>query len=126
MQNLREDKNGEYRGYAAYLLAFTDHAQSYVKTITPSRKDPDSLVRNNAMRVIVAIARNYPTIELPVQEIVEAFQYPDTTDRNKAAFILVKMAKQEKYRSLLSLLIEQAVPIFLKMLRLDQPNNHEI
>jgi hypothetical protein len=122
VQILRADQNPTHRGYAVFLLAFTNNATSYVQTITPAIRDSSSLVRNNALRVLVDIAQNHLTVEIPIEAVVQALHYPDTTDRNKAAIVLEVLAKQTRYREVL---IEQAVPILLEMLKLEQPNNHK-
>jgi hypothetical protein len=122
VQILREDRNPMHRGYAVFLLAFTNDAASYVQSITPAIRDSSSLVRNNALRVLVDIAQNHLTVKIPIQEVVQALHYPNTTDRNKAASVLEVLAKQSEYREVL---IEQAVPILLEMLKLEQPNNHK-
>lgn len=122
VQILQEDRDETHRGNAVFLLAFTDDPASYVKTIAPAIRDSSGFVRNNVLRALIDIAREQPDIEIPVELVVEALRYPETTDRNKAAYILVELAKQPKYRQLL---MEQAVPILLDMLKLEQPNNHD-
>ena len=122
VQILYKERDAAHRGYAVFLLAFTDDVINYVHTITPAITDPSSLVRNNALRVLIHIAQDYPEIEMPIEHVIEALQYPDTTDRNKSAYILVELAKQADYHEFL---IEQAVPTLLEMLRLEQPNNHD-
>lgn len=121
IQILREDRDEWRRAHAAYLLTFTNDAADYVEWVTSSIRDSGSFVRNNVLRVLIDIAQDYPAIELPAELIVEALHYPDTTDRNKAAYLVVELAKQDRYRELL---IEQAVPVLLEMLKLTQPNNH--
>ncbi|MGD1950154.1 MAG: hypothetical protein ACFB14_10975 [Leptolyngbyaceae cyanobacterium] len=59
---------------------------------------------------------------MPIESIIEALQYPATTDRNKASWRLLELAKQDRYHQLI---IEQAVPVLLEMLKLQQPNNHD-
>ncbi|MEM1256395.1 MAG: HEAT repeat domain-containing protein [Cyanobacteria bacterium P01_H01_bin.21] len=124
IQILQADENEVHRGNAVYLLAFAflDDPESYVETITPAIKDSSSLVRNNALRVLGDISHNYPEVDLPVAAIIEALQYPATTDRNKASWRLLELAKQDRYHQLI---IEQAVPVLLEMLKLQQPNNHD-
>ena len=121
-QILQGDRDAAHRGYAVFLLAFTDDPTSYVQAITPAIKDSSSLVRNNALRVLIHIAQDYPEVPIPIAQVVEALGYPNTTDRNKAAYILVELAKRAEHRETL---IEQAVPILLEMLKLQQPNNHD-
>lgn len=122
MDILRADRNQTHRGYAVFLLAFTDDPASYVEIITPTLRDASGLVRNNALRVLIDIARNHPGVEIPVEEVIQALRYPDTSDRNKAAFVILELAKRAEYRNLL---IERAVPVLLEMLKLEQPNNHD-
>jgi len=62
------------------------------------------------------------TADYPVEDLIRALDFPDTTDRNKAAATLAMLAKTPKYRDAIR---ADAVPTLLKLLRLKQPNNHD-
>ena len=46
--------------------------------------------------------------------------YPESSDRNKAAWLLAGLAGRPEYREA----ILSAAPVLLRLLRLEQPNNH--
>ncbi len=120
------DSDENRRANAAFLLAYMDDGQKLVEILSQRLDDTSSLVRNNALRVMVVIAQCHPEIELPMHKVLEALHYPETTDRNKAAGVMYMIAQKPaslaKYRSVLN----QAVPVLLKMLALKQPNNHDL
>jgi hypothetical protein len=83
-------------------------------------------VRNNVIRVFSDIAQLHRDLTLPVEKIVKILDYPETTDRNKAsAVVLGIVADPTQLSRYKPLVMDQAVPIFLKTLRLQQPNNHD-
>lgn len=101
--------SSSYEEIANFLLAFID--------------DPSEHVRNNTMRVLGAIALKHRIKNLMLTPIIKALDYPYVTDRNKAAFVLFGIVKNspETHRYV----IKNATRILLKLLRLEQPNNHD-
>ncbi len=119
---LREDARPQFRGNAAFLLAHTHSGLSVVKYLLGAIRDPAEVVRNNSMRVLGEIAMKHPEIEIPVEPILEALNFPATTDRNKAGFTLISLSIKEKNKKLI---VHSVGPILLEMLKLQQPNNHD-
>lgn len=122
---LRDDKNVENRGAAAYLLAYSKDGPALVKILVPAFRDSSSLVRNNSMRVVHDIAAYHPELEVPLEPVLEALDYPDTTDRNKASAILDALLKRPDAARLHCPIATRAGATLLAMLRLQQPNNHD-
>ena len=119
---LKNDKQEAHRGKAAYLLAHIESADELVRALNPSIRDPSSYVRNNVMRVLALLVKDNRTVEVPLTEILQAIDFPDTTDRNKALYVLDGLAERPANREAIS---QQAGPLLLKLLRLQQPNNHD-
>lgn len=115
---LRRDAREAHRAAAAFLLAHTSNAQALADSLLPALRDPSSTVRNNAVRVLMALA--WQGADLPPAPFVEALRYPSTTDRNKAAYVLDALARRPGAGAE----IMPAVPALLDLLRLQQPNNH--
>ncbi|HUQ04844.1 MAG TPA: hypothetical protein VM261_20220 [Kofleriaceae bacterium] len=124
---LREDRREDFRGAAAYLLAYTHDGNELVRVLQPSIRDESSFVRNSVMRVLADIALHHPEIEIPLNPVLAALDFPTTTDRNKAAAVVAwtlekRGVSAETRRSV----IDHAGPTLLAMLRLQQPNNHDL
>ena len=82
----------------------------------------DAGVRNNAMRVFLYLVRFQPELDYPVADLIAALDFPSGSDRNKAGYTLAGLAAQPRYRDAIR---AGAAPIALRMLRLEQPNNHD-
>jgi hypothetical protein len=83
--------------------------------------DPVGGVRNNAMRVLMFLAQSRPDLDFPIDDLITAFDFPSSSDRNKAGYTLAALATQPRYRDAL----RAAVPTALRVLRLEKPNNHD-
>ena len=85
-------------------------------------RDPVAGVRNNAVRVLAVIAAKHPEIEIPLAPIIQVLNFPDATDRNKASYVIVSLAKKKEN---INLVKKSAGLILINMLKLQQPNNHD-
>ena len=122
MQIAIEDKDAVKRGTALILLAHTNDAARVMPVLTKAIYDPDEIVRNNAMLVMVSIANKGIDVDYPIADLAKALDFPTTRGRNKAVAVLDILAKSKKYRDAIR---QQAVPNLLKLLHLEQPNNHD-
>ncbi len=99
------------RAAASFLLAhaFLD-PQLLLNILMPSIKDPESVVRNNSMRVIYYLVRANPDLEIDIDEIVHVLDFPSFTDRNKALVVLRSLPLQnvesESLKRMVPILIE--------------------
>ena len=122
---LRTDRNSNKRAAAAFLIAYDKDGNKVVESLLPSVRDSSSIVRNNAMRVLAEIALRHQDVHIPLDPILQAINFPDTTDRNKAAAIIDRLLQRADSKKLHRRIINQAGEIVLAMLRLKQPNNHD-
>ncbi len=122
---LRDDSDESRRAAAAFLLAYSTDGIALVGQLLPAMRDGSSLVRNNVMRVLAEIARDHPEIAVPLEPVLEALDYPATTDRNKASAILEGLLLRPGAEALYPRIVERAGTTLLAMLRLQQPNNHD-
>jgi hypothetical protein len=120
---LHEDKNTQHRATAAFLLAHTHNAKKLVNELTKNIRDNSEDVRNNVMRVLGFISQFYPEVDLPTEAIAESLKFPTTTDRNKTLFALFSLSKKKDKRRYL---IKTCGPLLIAILKLQQPNNHDI
>ncbi len=119
---LREDADFEDRAHAAFLLAHIDDGAALVQLMLEAIDDPSSTVRNNALRVLGAVATDHPEVDIPLDPILRALDYPLTTDRNKVLYVLSGLAQRPGLQAEIA---ERAGDILLDILRLRQPNNHD-
>jgi len=116
------DKDPQHRAAALFLLAHTNNAKKLLPVLGDAIHDPDSGVRNNAMRIMMEMAAVDSNRDYPVKDLIAALEFPSADDRNKSAYVLVSLVKSLRYRAAID---KQAVPSLLKLLRLRQANNHE-
>ena len=127
-QVLRQEADARKRAAAAYLLAYAATPEKSVELLVPSTRDPDSLVRNNVLRVLMATqkAAERPLVDTAV--VVDALGMPETTDRNKASALLKALLddlKPEELKAQRASLIQQVGPQLVAMASLQQPNNRD-
>ncbi len=126
---LRDDGDARRRAAAAYLLAYAPDDAWVVAQLTRATRDGESLVRNNAMRVLAEIAYRHPKVAIPLAPVIDALDFPETTDRNKAAAILdgllARPGGDREREALRDEVLDRAGTILVAMLRLRQPNNHD-
>jgi hypothetical protein len=117
-----ESADATQRANAVFLLAHTNDAERLLPVLARAIYDPSGGVRNNAMRVLMSLAQTHPQLEFPIHDLILAFDFPSSSDRNKAGYTLAALAKQPKYRDAMR---AEAVPTALRVLRQQKPNNHD-
>jgi hypothetical protein len=110
------------RATALFVLAHTNDAQRLAPVLGRAIYDPESGVRNNAMRVLMFMAQRGADVDFPVRDLIAALDFPSSTDRNKAAYTVAALAGEPKYRDIIR---GEAVPAALRLLKLEKPNNHD-
>lgn len=110
------------RANALFVLAHTNDAARLAPVLGRAIYDPNGGVRNNAMRVLMFLAQKRPDVAFPIGDLISALDFPSSSDRNKAGYTVAALADVPKYRDAIR---ADAVPVALRMLRLEQPNNHE-
>lgn len=118
---LRDSSDAEHRALAAQIIAYTNDKQAIVEDLVFAMTDPDSDVRNNAMRALAVIAQYAPDkskkrIEVPFEPFVEMLNSPEWTDRNKSSFVLESLTATRNAK-LLRLLREKALHSLIEMSR---------
>jgi len=120
---LERSSDANQRANAVFLLAHIDDGKALIELLLPRVRDPSSLVRNNAIRVLDAIAHGHPELDVPLEPALQALRFPTTTDRNKALALLDALAEREELRQQI---VGQAGPTLVALLRLRQPNNCDL
>jgi hypothetical protein len=121
---LSDDHDGAHRAAAAFLLAYSKDGPALVELMVRAFRDSNAVVRNNAMRVVSDIAFYHAEIDVPLDPVIAALDYPATSDRNKAAAILDGLVERPGAVVNAPMIATRAGGTLLAMLRLEQPNNH--
>jgi len=118
---LHAARDPKLRAGAAFLVAHLRDGREVVAELLPALRDPAGLVRNNAMRVLQDIAHHHPEIPVPIEPALDALDFPETTDRNKALAMVDGLADRPEYHAA----ILARGGLLLALLKLQQPNNHD-
>jgi hypothetical protein len=121
---LHGDRDAKKRAAAAFALAYGRDRAQVVEALVPSIGDPESVVRNNVIRVLVEIQHEAHALVVPLPPLLRAMTFPTTTDRNKAAYALsfaVKVASAEQRAQV----IREVGDILVAMAAMKQPNNRD-
>lgn len=118
---LQNDKDPRKRQAAAYLLGHLKDGNEIIKIVAPFMRDSDSIVRNNAMRVVAETLSKVKNPDFPIEETVIALDFPYTTDRNKALYIISSLVVQPRYARYI---IDHAGSQLIDELKLSQDNLH--
>jgi hypothetical protein len=116
---LKESADEEQRAIAAYLMGYASDKASVLDDLQAALRDPDTTVRNNAMRSLGAfavLAVKEPGRKLRVQStwFIEALNSLEWQDRITAANILVTLTEARDGATLLQLR-ERALPALTEM-----------
>jgi hypothetical protein len=128
VQVLRQEPDGEKRGAAAFLLAYAATPEKGVQLLVPFIRDPSGGVRNNVLRVMIATQEqaDHPLVE--VATVVDALSLPQTSDRNKACYLLKMLLddlKPEQLQAQKAPLVRQLGAQLVTMASMQQPINRE-
>lgn len=118
----RHDKDEYRRAAAIFVLGHIKNDQELITAILPSIRDSSSLVRNNVMRVLGAVLSNNRTAQVSITEVCNALDYPSTTDRNKALYMIFSLINDQTNAEYVK---RHAGHYLMSTLKLQQPNNHD-
>jgi hypothetical protein len=110
------------RAMALFVLAHTNDARRLAPVLGRAIYDPSSGVRNNAMRVLMALAQSNADVDFPIRDLIAALDFPTGADRNKAASAVAALAAHARYRDIIR---AEAVPGALRLLKVEKANNHD-
>ncbi|HBC0468140.1 TPA: HEAT repeat domain-containing protein [Legionella pneumophila] len=111
------------RGLAIFILAHSSQYNELAHLLTELISDSSAHVRNNSMRVLGAIVSKKGIKSLDIDAILNALNYPNLTDRNKAAYVLLNIVLKDP--STHKKVIQRSGNTLIHLLKLKQPNNHD-
>ncbi len=125
LEIVKSDKRANYRASAAFLLAYwTDEKKKVVDSMVERIKDPDAVVRNNALRVLGDIAEFHKETPIPLGPFLPALDYPKVSDRSKALYVvhLLSLGSNQVREELL----KTSVPTLVNLMECKQPDHREL
>ncbi len=117
---LRHSSDASHRAWAAQVLGYAAiDNQKVIDDLVFGMSDPDSNVRNNAMRALAVRAvylQDHPNVHvhIPSLPFVRLLNSLDWTDRNKAGFALIQLSRKRDV-ALLKSLRKEALPALIEM-----------
>lgn len=123
LDTLNHDPNPERRAASAFLIGHFNDPKEIISLLLPHVNDGNNGVRNNVMRVIAATMSKANINQINAMPFLDLLNSPYTTDRNKALCVLYKAVESRDSKNLV---IQKGGDRLLALLRLKQPNNHDI
>jgi hypothetical protein len=123
ISTINSDPLPQRRTAAIYLIGYFNDPTEIISLLTKHVMDSDDGVRNSAMRVIGETMNKAKINEINVLPFLMLLDSPFNTDRNKALFVLLNAASSTSSKRLI---IREGNKRLVSLLRLKQPNNHNI
>ena len=120
---LNQSAQMDDRASAAYLLAYLNEPNKVSSLLIPAIKDSEPLVRNNVLRVLGDIAERNKDVVLPSKPFLEAMEFPRSSDRSKAVFVVLMMSSGSQ--QVREDVLKTSVPALLAMLKGNQPDQRD-
>lgn len=127
---LYHSSDADQRALAAEVIGYSADHRSVVPDLAYAMSDPDSDVRNNAVRALAIIAEygyDHPAtgIRVSPDPFINLLSSLDWTDRDKAGFALVQLT-QTRDPALLAALRQRALPSLIEMARWKNPGHADM
>jgi hypothetical protein len=92
---LRDSNDAKQRSTAAALLGYARRSPEQIKTLLNAILDPDSEVRNNAVRALFVLTsvKDAPRLEADVKPLVALLNSGVWSDRNKSSLLLDQLTR---------------------------------
>lgn len=121
---LRSSSDAEQRRIAAQMLGYANQSERQIADLVWASRDPDDLVRNNAMRALSVLANSKPGVAARIQAagFIEMLNSGKWSDRDKAGFLLDELSKWRAPKLLAALRV-QALESLLEMARWRSPGH---
>lgn len=118
-----KDERGQWRAASTYLLAYAKDGKSVVTQMIGRIRDPEALVRNNALRVLGDIAEYHAELVIPLPPVIQALEFPRVSDRSKALYVVyLHTMHSPKARDE----VMPAIPILVELIQSKQPDHKEL
>lgn len=122
-KTIESDKSLVRQRAALFLLAFYKNPQEVADILNKVLRDPSFHIRHDALRVYGVLLQKAPWIHTRVDLFIPSCFSMHEAERNKSLIVLNELSKQKKYQKTIT---SQLNLQLLKLLKLKQPNNHDL
>lgn len=122
IDTLNKDRSPQRRAAAVLLMGHFSDPKEIISLLLPHVNDKNDEVRNNVSRVIGATMEKANIHDIDVKPFLAFLNSPYTTDRNKALYVLSAATSPASKQQI----IEHSNNQLIALLKLKQPNNHDI
>jgi hypothetical protein len=121
---LASGRDANQRQAAAELLGYAKQSKQQMDALAHAARDPDSGVRNNAVRALAVLAASGPktAAQIPAPEFIAMLASGSWSDRNKSSWLLERLTKSRDPK-LLGELRSQALEPLIEMARWRAPGH---
>jgi hypothetical protein len=117
------DKHLARRRASIFLLAYYPNIPDVQIRLDRLLQEDNRFILHDTLRVYGEFLKAYPHLSVDLKRVIPLLNSYDEAIRNKTLLILDALASQEKYQHIIA---KQAGDSLLKLLKLKQPNNHDI
>ena len=113
-----ESSSAPNRRAAAQLLGYCLRSSAQLAALDHATRDPDQIVRNNAIRALSVLAGSSPSVarSIPPAGFIAQLNSGNWTDRNKSSLLLVNLT-ESRPPSALEQMRREALPSLIEMAR---------
>lgn len=117
------DKNLARRRAAIFLLAYYPSIEEIHARLDKLLKAEDRFILHDTLRVYGELLIKYPKLKLDLSRPMELLHHYDEAIRNKSLLLINAAAEQKQLKRFI---VEQGANELLNLLKLKQPNNHDV
>ncbi|TQF14488.1 HEAT repeat domain-containing protein [Myxococcus llanfairpwllgwyngyllgogerychwyrndrobwllllantysiliogogogochensis] len=128
LRMLREDADANRRSAVPYVLGYAGTPEQVIGWLLPFFKDPDSGVRNNVVRSVLAFQQGLDRPVVDLSKVFEAMTMPDVSDRNKGTYLLEMVLQKlspEELKARRAEVLQKVGTLLVDMSAYQQPINRE-
>jgi hypothetical protein len=120
---LQDEKYLMRQRAAIFLLTYCRNHAFISKSLTSLLNHPNRFIQHDALRVLGEFLKHYPHTRVSIHKISEFLQSDDVAVRHKALIVLEILAHEPQNHQLIKINAQAAL---LRLLKLKQPNNHNL
>lgn len=117
------DADPKKRAAAVFVLSYLPDGNAVASIAANALGDASAEVRGAALVILSDLALYHKSVLIDMAKLLPVLDYPTVSDRGKALSVLVGLVDNKAYRPLI---LQRALPPLLALLRLNQPNNHDL